>query len=532
MAKEVNSSEIYLELNSYLELLVAEHKLKHPKDTFFNKFKQERGELNELLNQLHKYFALSLNPEQKQALQTRSQLNLIISQIETLNLPIAMKDINSIKTAIEKDKNYILDDFYQNKEIVEKEITQKLEKSMKKNKELSKNAIKVSDDNIKLGDIKRKYLTSERHKYKSASYWIIELPGDPTFSQAVSQFIQKKTIELTSEKIDNQTINYTGNIASKKHYESERKLITEYQKFISNGTIKPIPKFKPNKTSEQLENLEKLRNIVDALEQLEIKSNQQFNNTNQTITSIKKKYQEQIIKLEQQLKNDLSIIQDEVKSIIAKEQEQKEFNFQFELIKEYSKKIALIANNDKLTEEQKQEIKELTEKIKMITGLDASQKEQAIEAGKIEYAKELEYQKNVIEAKREEQKQNKEAEKDTQINLRIAAIKELELENAFNPNYEEKNGDIRDTITKEQKEELIKEKMSEISSRKNLSLEEMALFDLKRLGYIKREDATLSNLKPFEKEALLAQIRLYNEVYQNRQKYNENFGDTAQRPKR
>lgn len=90
---------------------------------------------------------------------------------------------------------------------------------------------------------------------------------------------------------------------------------------------------------------------------------------------------------------------------------------------------------------------------------------------------------------------------------RKRAIEELKLNGAFDSQYYEHNGDIRDGMTSERVENMISQKMKEMGTQKNLSKNEQALQDLKDLGYM-REDATLKDLKPYEHDALLAQMRI------------------------
>ena len=63
-------------------------------------------------------------------------------------------------------------------------------------------------------------------------------------------------------------------------------------------------------------------------------------------------------------------------------------------------------------------------------------------------------------------------------------------------------------MTASRKEELIQRKIQELKRKDDVTKQEQALQDLRDEGYIKREDATLENLKPFERDALYAQMRI------------------------
>lgn len=113
--------------------------------------------------------------------------------------------------------------------------------------------------------------------------------------------------------------------------------------------------------------------------------------------------------------------------------------------------------------------------------------------GKTNYTNEVSKEKAVIELSKESRLNEYNENKQAEIALREAAIKELQYSNNNKAiEYDVKDGDV---YQKEEAESLIKAKMDELREMANLSVEERGLLMLKKRGYIDK-DATVSMLSP------------------------------------
>lgn len=160
-----------------------------------------------------------------------------------------------------------------------------------------------------------------------------------------------------------------------------------------------------------------------------------------------------------------------------------------ELTYELQKTIANDPNNLNKIEDIKKQMREVKANYK----LDNLNLSDAEFKGKTNYTNEVSKEKAVIELSKESRLNEYNENKQAEIALREAAIKELQYSNNNKAiEYDVKNGDV---YQKEEAESLIKAKMDELREMANLSVEERGLLMLKKRGYIDK-DATVSMLSP------------------------------------
>jgi 20S proteasome alpha/beta subunit len=117
---------------------------------------------------------------------------------------------------------------------------------------------------------------------------------------------------------------------------------------------------------------------------------------------------------------------------------------------------------------------------------------------------------------KKERQEKEKTEAEAQAYLREAAIKSLEAKGLLE-DLKVYNGDTHDAMTPERQEKLIEEEMKKLAEPSKQSKEEIALQALKKLGYISPKK-TINDLKPYERDALLAQMRITNEETSNKKR--------------
>lgn len=165
----------------------------------------------------------------------------------------------------------------------------------------------------------------------------------------------------------------------------------------------------------------------------------------------------------------------------------------YEKSNSYLEKFNIESLKDKYKKEIEKQREEKMREVKANYKLDNLNLSDAEFKGKTNYTNEVSKEKAVIELSKESRLNEYNENKQAEIALREAAIKELQYSNNNKAiEYDVKDGDV---YQKEEAESLIKAKMDELREMANLSVEERGLLMLKKRGYIDK-DATVSMLSP------------------------------------
>lgn len=316
---------------------------------------------------------------------------------------------------------------------------------------------------IALEKIKKQEVMGEKEQYK-----VIHQDGTPLISDEIASF-NSSLEELKQNKFfqnDKQAKNIIDNSNQIKEayknkvlsYNALRKLDSCIDSMKSDPSLNDIKSY-----------LEKVKSsYVKAYE----KSNSYLEKFN--IESLKDKYKQEIAKQREEK--------------MREETKQTGMALYQELTYELQKTMAQDPNNLNKIEDIKKQMREVKANYK----LDNLNLSDAEFKGKTNYTNEVSKEKAVIELSNESRLNEYNENKQAEIALREAAIKELQYSSNEAIEYDLKNGDV---YQKEKAESLIKAKMDELREMANLSVEERGLLMLKKRGYIDK-DATVSMLSP------------------------------------
>lgn len=317
---------------------------------------------------------------------------------------------------------------------------------------------------IALEKIKKQEFMGEKEQYK-----VIHQDGTPLISDDIASF-NSSLEELKQNKFfqnDKQAKNIIDN--SNQIKEAYKNKVLSYNTLRKLDSCIDSIKNDPSLNDIKLY-LEKVKNnYVKAYE----KSNSYLEKFN--IESLKDKYKKEIEKQREEK--------------MREETKQTGMALYQELTYELQKIIANDPNNLNKIEDIKKQMRE----VKANYELDNLNLSDAEFKGKTNYTIEASKEKAVIELSNESRLNEYNENKQAEIALREAAIKELQYStNNKAIEYDVKNGDV---YQKEEAESLIKAKMDELREMANLSVEERGLLMLKKRGYIDK-DATVSMLSP------------------------------------
>lgn len=317
---------------------------------------------------------------------------------------------------------------------------------------------------IALEKIKKQEFMGEKEQYK-----VIHQDGTPLISDDIASF-NSSLEELKQNKFfqnDKQAKNIIDN--SNQIKEAYKNKVLSYNTLRKLDSCIDSIKNDPSLNDIKLY-LEKVKNnYVKAYE----KSNSYLEKFN--IESLKDKYKKEIEKQREEK--------------MREETKQTGMALYQELTYELQKIIANDPNNLNKIEDIKKQMRE----VKANYELDNLNLSDAEFKGKTNYTIEASKEKAVIELSNESRLNEYNENKQAEIALREAAIKELQYSNNNKAiEYDVKNGDV---YQKEEAESLIKAKMDELRKMANLSVEERGLLMLKKRGYIDK-DATVSMLSP------------------------------------
>lgn len=317
---------------------------------------------------------------------------------------------------------------------------------------------------IALEKIKKQEFMGEKEQYK-----VIHQDGTPLISDDIASF-NSSLEELKQNKFfqnDNQAKNIIDN--SNQIKEAYKNKVLSYNTLRKLDSCMDSMKNDPSLNDIKLY-LEKVKNnYVKAYE----KSNSYLEKFN--IESLKDKYKKEIEKQREEK--------------MREETKQTGMTLYQELTYELQKTIANDPNNLNKIEDIKKQMREVKANYK----LDNLNLSDAEFKGKTKYTNEVSKEKAVIELSNESRLNEYNENKQAEIALREAAIKELQYSNNNKAiEYDVKDGDV---YQKEEAESLIKAKMDELREMANLSVEERGLLMLKKRGYIDK-DATVSMLSP------------------------------------
>lgn len=317
---------------------------------------------------------------------------------------------------------------------------------------------------IALEKIKKQEFMGEKEQYK-----VIHQDGTPLISDDIASF-NSSLEELKQNKFfqnDKQAKNIIDN--SNQIKEAYKNKVLSYNTLRKLDSCMDSMKNDPSLNDIKLY-LEKVKNnYVKAYE----KSNSYLEKFN--IESLKDKYKKEIEKQREEK--------------MREETKQTGMTLYQELTYELQKTIANDPNNLNKIEDIKKQMREVKANYK----LDNLNLSDAEFKGKTKYTNEVSKEKAVIELSNESRLNEYNENKQAEIALREAAIKELQYSNNNKAiEYDVKDGDV---YQKEEAESLIKAKMDELREMANLSVEERGLLMLKKRGYIDK-DATVSMLSP------------------------------------
>lgn len=319
------------------------------------------------------------------------------------------------------------------------------------------------------------------------------------------------SFESAAKKLENSSLdNLTPNYVSIKKADSkdslpsnENQLIAKIEEMIANKSLEQ------NKYTDDI-----VANIKDIKESLvsKEKNNKLLLLLSNAITELKKideidvsqiivflnnleiKYKKDLEKIEKYLsKFNFEDVKKQVE--IKKEVEEKERKEKNNLVNYENLAIEL----EKILTEEPDNYKKITEiKAQMAelaknSGLTNNELELANTNGKIKYHDEKRERESKVESVKEKIAYEDELHKEVMRSIREEAIRELEYNNAFEGNYEVRNGDVYSAPM--DKEAIIKRKMEELMSMADMTPEQRGLYDLKKKGRIS-SNATIDDLTP------------------------------------
>lgn len=317
---------------------------------------------------------------------------------------------------------------------------------------------------IALEKIKKQEFMGEKEQYK-----VIHQDGTPLISDEIASF-NSSLEELKQNKF------FQNDKQAKNIIDNSNQIKEAYKnKVLSSNALRKL-----DSCINSMQNDSSLNDIKSYLEKVKSSYVKAYEKSNSylekfNIESLKDKYKQEIAKQREEK--------------MREETKQTGMALYQELTYELQKTIAQDPNNLNKIEDIKKQMREVKANYK----LDNLNLSDAEFKGKTNYTNEVSKEKAVIELSNESRLNEYNENKQAEIALREAAIKELQYSNNNKAiEYDVKNGDV---YQKEESESLIKSKMDELREMANLSVEERGLLMLKKRGYIDK-DATVSMLSP------------------------------------
>lgn len=518
-----NYSTLVMNLDVYLDVLMENYRCKG------EKVPESLIELHKLIGKLDFSVDVELIKEKlEKDFSLKCSLGSVVDLLKSTN--ISSSELDELRGSISKDWSNIVNKEKKDVNEVLEKIEKAFEKASNKVSELKRNHIRVDEKNVKgmQGVENQTIFSFEKIASNFSLYADVYTPINEydkisrrnheliTFSEGLkraSNYIKSSmhsyiSGDLNIEKIEKE---FTKS--------EEQQIVDDYKKMVGEGKIEKIPEkpltffakvgFKPLKKQlserEIVDKLAQTNYVIDILDEaigiiIVNKATEIFSQTLEQLKELKKKYSVISNKLNEDLKNSNY---EEMKNRV---ENQKEIERKEELHKLKRKKCILLYDKILRTNDE-EKIKKYLDEIRIVD-LDKNEKEEI--KNEVEHAYRIEKATKEMEVKiiREEQQQIHDYEAEVANAIRRRAVKELEMEGAFESEYYEAGLDVKDGMTASRKEELIQRKIQELKRKDDVTKQEQALQDLRDEGYIKREDATLENLKPFERDALYAQMRI------------------------
>ena len=391
------------------------------------------------------------------------------SALDSLGTVLNNEEITNLNNLIKSTINNLNKSSKQGIENDDKEI-EKLLKSLKleNNNFLLYNSYNQYQNSqtsfiIALEKIKKQEFMGEKEQYK-----VIHQDGTPLISDEIASF-NSSLEELKQNKF------FQNDKQAKNIIDNSNQIKEAYKnKVLSSNALRKL-----DSCINSMQNDSSLNDIKSYLEKVKSSYVKAYEKSNSylekfNIESIKDKYKKEIEKQREEK--------------MREETKQTGMTLYQELTYELQKTMAQDPNNLNKIEDIKKQMREVKANYK----LDNLNLSDAEFKGKTNYTTEVSKEKAVIELSNEARLNEYNENKQAEIALREAAIKELQYSSNEAIEYDLKNGDV---YQKEKAESLIKAKMDELREMANLSVEERGLLMLKKRGYIDK-DATVSMLSP------------------------------------
>lgn len=513
---------LVINLTTYLEVLIENYRC--------------RGEkIPESLKELYKFIVnlryVDLEEMQEKVEKIADVKYTIGSGISLLKTTdINPKELSTLRDSVSKDWNSFLNEEQKDIKDLLTLIDKAFEKASKKESDLLRDRISVDEKNIKgMQGIKNQETSGKLPYYFDlyANVFTTTIEYSPTrgnintreqitFSEGLKKVLDYVKVSLRSY--------YSGNLELEEIKievveTDEQEILDEYHQMLGEGKIEKVSKekpltffakigFQPLKKQlnerEIIDELAKTNYIIDILDETirVIMSNQAtkiFPQTLEKLEELRKKYNAAYKQLNEDLKNSNY---EEMKNAV---ENQKKIERKEEIHRLKRKKCLLLYDEILRTSDEELRKKYLNE----IKEIDLDEKEKEEIKHSVEHAYRIEIATKEMEEKiiSDGQKQDHNYESAVTNNIRRQAVKELDIEGAFESEYNEAGLDVKDDMTTGRKEELIQRKIQELKSNDYIIKQNQALQQLKDEGNIRKE-ATLSTLILAERQALEAQMRI------------------------
>ena len=491
------------DLSSYLEVLIENYQAKG---------KGRPSELVGISQSFDRIRAMDRGTVTDEDNKIRQRLGNIIKLLGTTS--IDNKDLKKLESISKKDSSNI------NKEVkkrYEQEVL-KLEGDIRKFKnkfpELNNSFFTLDKNNLKQ-ERASEMVPEGKRRFFDGSYCAIYEGQTRTVRPWISNvqdYLSSLKLEMSRIQGNSLIENDIGGISRN---DERLKVVEDYGTMVREGKIESVDdkkvgffaklKFSPMKKSGSVKDIvNKLSDIDYAMDLInmaisDVSKSANYKETLRFLTEMKQKYSTIKLQAEEELKNtnyyDMEKKVSEQRKIDAEKLDEQYLRSELR-----AKFLKLLSVNDK--EKEKELLKEIRS-ISLPENVKNEEKKNAAE----------QYQAELLEKETEKKIVNEEKDALHDVRAREAnglrqrAIEELQMDGRFDSQFVESGMDVRDAVSNVDKEKMISEKMKEIQSRSSLSVEEQALLDLKRDGYVDK-NATLKNLQPYERDALYAQIRI------------------------
>ena len=503
--KTINSVRVS-DLSTYLQVLIENYQVKG---------KGKPSDLTSLQKVFYDVEHMNNGIVSDNDNKVRQRLDNIIklmgtTSIENKNLKelqnVSKKDYsNSTKDAQKRYRQAILD------------FEKNVRKVKNKYPELNKSSFSVMENNLARVEAKKM-----SPFYNDKGDFCVIYRGREQAPKSWKSNVEDYIASLKNEMSKIQGFSSEVEVNKAKRDEERLKVIEDYGTMVREGKIEAIDRpekvnffanirYNPMKKSASVKEIvNKLSDIDYALDLMDRAISEVSNTTSinykETLVKLqemKKKYSSVKLQTEEQLKN--SGYYDMEKKV--SEQRKKEIEKEEEKLKR--EKVRLLYTK-MITTEDREEIKRIINEIRSVD-LSENVKEEEKNNAALEYKQKQEERKIDAKVVNDEKDLLHDVRAQSANNLRQEAIDNLK---SSGEQYVENGSDIRTTGGND--EQRINREMAEIQSRGALTVEQQALVDLKAEGYL-REDATLNDLKPYERDALNAQIRI-NKAAENNER--------------